>query len=659
LSGWLSISLRLRLLIGIGIGWLVLVVALLGYSHLSGGALARHENLVHLEYEAQLLADQLSRELEERQRVMARLADEIDIADPALGERLRAQQPLLALFDRLMVFDAEGRPVADWPPFPEGGPAISQRDYFRHVKAFRRPHVSEPYRGGETGIDQVMVIHPLLDEAGNFLGLVGGNTSLRDGAAYLNLRGRRLGEAGHVMLATAEGQVISHLDEAWLMQRLPGPDTHPLVDQALLGWQGSGEVATLSGEPALAAFRQVWPADWVVAVYLPLDQVQAPIRRYGRELRWVGALSVALMLPLLWWLLGLGLGPLHRLERQIGRVGQGKAERLELNTGMVELAQVAETFNRLEASRREAMESLESREAFLQAVLASSPVGMFLTDPRGQVSYLNPALTRLSGIELDDYRPLDWLRRVHPEDRRAFLLGWRDALARGGALTQRYRFRMPDGQWRWLEVHGSRVSGAGRGLGYVGLVQDITERHERERRQRWEAEHDALTGCLNRRGFARRLAVACELSRRRADHPLALVMLDLDHFKVVNDSAGHVAGDRLLQEVADALGQAVRDEDAVARLGGDEFAILLASAPPPVAREVAERIRLRLAGLAFEQEGRVFRISASLGVAMFEGEEGDSDRALMDRADRASYLAKSGGRNRVVMAEEATSDLPR
>ncbi|QTF91798.1 diguanylate cyclase [Halomonas sp. BM-2019] len=659
MSGWLSISLRLRLLIGIGLGWLVLVAALIGFSSLNGGALARHENLVHLEYEAQLLADQLSRELAERQRVMARLAEQLDIADPALEARLRDQQPLLALFDRLMVFDAEGRPVADWPPFPGGGPAIGQRDYFRHVKAFRRPHVSEPYRGGETGVDQVMVIHPLLDAAGGFLGLVGGNSSLRDGAAYLNLHGRRLGEAGHVMLATADGQVISHPEEAWLMRRLPGADTHPLLDRALLGWQGGGEGLTLAGEPALVAFRQVWPAGWVVAVYLPLEQFQAPIRRYARDLRWVGTLSVVLMLPLLWWLLGLGLGPLHRLERQIARVGQGKAQRLELNTNMVELTQVAEAFNRLEASRREAMESLESREAFLQAVLASSPVGMFLTDLRGQVTYLNPALTRLSGIALADYRSLTWLRRVHPEDRSAFLLGWRDALARGGALSQLYRFRTPDGEWRWLEVYGSRVSGVGRGLGYVGLVQDITERHERERRQRWEAEHDALTGCLNRRGFARRLAAACERSRRRADHPLALVMLDLDRFKVVNDSAGHVAGDRLLQAVAEALGEAVRDEDAVARLGGDEFALLLAASPPETACEVAERIRRRLVGLAFEHEGRVFRISASLGVAMFEGEEGDSDRALMERADRASYLAKSGGRNRVVMAEEATSDLTR
>ncbi|WP_445000696.1 sensor domain-containing diguanylate cyclase [Halomonas mongoliensis] len=655
MTGWLNLSLRLRLLIGIGLGWLVLVVALLGYSHLSGSSLTRHENLVHLEYEAQLVADQLSRELVERKRTLALLAEGLDIEDPELAARLREQRPLLALFDRLMVFDAEGLPVADWPPFPEGGPHIGERYYFQHVKAFRRPWVSEPFRGGETRIDQVMVIQPLLGEQGEFLGILGANTSLRDGQAYLNLRSRRLGEAGHVLLATAEGQVISHPDESRLMRALPGPDTHPLIDQALLGWQGSGEVATLDGRPALAAFRQVWPANWVVGVFLPMEQVKAPIRRYARELRWVGIGSVALMLPLLWWLLGLGLHPLHRLERQIARVGQGKAQRLELRTGMVELRQVATAFNRLETSRREAIESLESREAFLKAVLASSPVGMFLTDPQGHVNYINPALARLTGNDLVEYRPLAWLRRVHPEDRSAYLAGWREALRQGGDLTESYRLRGAEGDWRWLEVHASPVSGGGGVLGYVGLMQDVTDRQERERRQRWEAEHDALTRCLNRRGFGRRLAAACELSRRRADHSLALVMLDLDHFKEVNDSAGHAVGDELLQRVAELLEEAVRDEDAVARLGGDEFALLLADAPDAVALEVAERVRSRLAALDFSHDGRRFRVSASLGVAMFQRD--DDDRTLMARADKASYAAKQGGRNRVVMARGAPADL--
>lgn len=149
MTGWLNLSLRLRLLIGIGLGWLVLVVALLGYSHLSGSALTRQENLVHLEYETELVADQLSRELIERKRILGLLAGEIEIDDPELEVRLREQRPLMALFDRLMVFDAEGHPVADWPPFPAGGPEIGERPYFQHVKAFRPPGSANPIAAGK------------------------------------------------------------------------------------------------------------------------------------------------------------------------------------------------------------------------------------------------------------------------------------------------------------------------------------------------------------------------------------------------------------------------------------------------------------------------------------------------------------------------------
>ncbi|MGM0926456.1 MAG: sensor domain-containing diguanylate cyclase [Pseudomonadota bacterium] len=646
----LPLSLRTRLLLGIGLGWLALVAALLAYSHLSGGKLTRHDNLVHLEYEARLVADQMTRELAERQGLLARLAQEIDLDDPKLVERLRRQHPLLAMFDRLMVFDAEGKPVADWPPFAEGGPTIAERPYFKRVRAFRRPLVTEPYSGGETAIEQVMVVQPLLGEQGEFLGILGGNTALRDGEAYLNLRGRYLGEAGHVLLMTAEGQVISHPDPERLMLPLENLEDRPLLDQALLGWQGGGATFTLDGEPALASFRQVWAADWVVGVYLPLDQVKAPLRRYAAELRWVGIGTVLLMLPLLWWLLGLGLRPLRRLERQIARIGRGESQRLELATGMQELRQLEEAFNRLEGQRRAVHASLEAREAFLRAVLASSPVGMFIADTRGHVSYLNPALEHLTGVSLSSYRPLAWLRRIHPEDRAGFLAGWREALARGSALQQHYRLRGPTGDWRRLDVQASRVVQGGCPLGFVGLIRDVTDHHERERRHRWEAEHDALTGSLNRRGFLRRLADACRLGIAH-ETPRALVMLDLDHFKTVNDRAGHAVGDALLQQVARVLGEVVREEDHVARLGGDEFAVLLAPAPHDASLHVAERIREALARMVFEHAGERYVVSASVGVAMLTAED-ESPEALMERADQASYRAKRLGRNRVVMAEE-------
>ncbi|RDB43819.1 hypothetical protein DU490_05250 [Halomonas sp. DQ26W] len=140
-------TLRSRLLLGVSLGWLVLVAALLAYSHLSGGALAQRENLTHLEYEAQLIANHLERSIRVRQQALARLRYSLVLDDGDLFTQLQRQEGLLALFDRLMVFDAQGEPVAAWPPFEHGGPTIASRDYFKHVRGFRRPHVSEPYVG--------------------------------------------------------------------------------------------------------------------------------------------------------------------------------------------------------------------------------------------------------------------------------------------------------------------------------------------------------------------------------------------------------------------------------------------------------------------------------------------------------------------------------
>ncbi len=647
MSGWLLSTLRSRLLLGVSLGWLVLVAALLGYSHLSGGSLAQQENLTHLEYEAQLIAGQLERSIRERQQALARLRPSLDLTDDDLFSQLQRQEGLLALFDRLMVFDAEGEPVAAWPPFAHGGPNIAGRDYFRHVRGFRRPHVSEPYVGGETGIPQVMVIEPLLDDEGRFLGILGGNASLHDGNSFVNLRSQRIGDDGHVLLATAQGQVISHPDPRLLMAPVPDESRFPLLDRALYGWEGSGMGEQLDGQPALMAFRQVWSADWVVGVFLPLSQANAPIQRYATELRWVGLATVMLMLPLLWWLLGLGLAPLHRLERQIERVGRGDAKRLKLHTTMSELQQVAEAFNRLETQRRDALASRAAREAFLQAVLASSPAGMFLADMEGRVNYVNPALEEISGFDLATSRTSEWVRRVHPDDRAAFIENWRATLESGEDHRQQYRFLRGHEQF-WLEAQVSRVELEGTALGFVGMIQDITERHERETRQRWEAEHDPLTGCLNRRGFESRLEEACAMHRRESDKVLSLIMMDLDHFKPVNDTAGHAAGDELLRLIGELLQESVREQDAVARLGGDEFALLLPACPLERATEIAERIRQGIEAIEFQVDGHRFRVTASIGVSNLGVDDRDGG-PLVKRADRASYRAKHQGRNQVIV----------
>jgi diguanylate cyclase (GGDEF)-like protein len=159
-----------------------------------------------------------------------------------------------------------------------------------------------------------------------------------------------------------------------------------------------------------------------------------------------------------------------------------------------------------------------------------------------------------------------------------------------------------------------------------------------------QADRDHLTGVLNRAAFYRKAAAYC------ADGPASVLLIDIDHFKAINDGYGHAAGDCALRLVASTLQAALRPDDLLGRVGGEEFAILLAEMPLPLALAIAERARGAIAGLSKRTaDGSLITLSISVGVAQFAA--GTSLDAALDRADAAMYSAKRSGRNRVMAAE--------
>ncbi|MDA0234008.1 MAG: diguanylate cyclase [Proteobacteria bacterium] len=162
----------------------------------------------------------------------------------------------------------------------------------------------------------------------------------------------------------------------------------------------------------------------------------------------------------------------------------------------------------------------------------------------------------------------------------------------------------------------------------------------------WQARHDPLTGLANRRAFEERIEQAVRAHRRSGDQ-ITLFYIDLDHFKVVNDSCGHAAGDRLLSELGALLKGRLRSEDEVFRIGGDEFAAILRGCGREDARRIAEGLCEAIAAHAFESDGRAFRVGASIGLARMDPDLQEAD-ALMIAADQACYAAKHGGRGHVV-----------
>ena len=203
-----------------------------------------------------------------------------------------------------------------------------------------------------------------------------------------------------------------------------------------------------------------------------------------------------------------------------------------------------------------------------------------------------------------------------------------------------------DRNQRVLRLSGKpvlRLDGLFQGYRIVGL--DVTEAHLRSQQLAHQATHDVLTELVNRREFEHRLEHALN-SAREHNTPCALCYLDLDRFKLVNDTAGHMAGDAILKQVGQVLTHHIRSRDTLARIGGDEFALLLDNCPMEKAAEIAEALVGAVQGLCFEWEGRSYHVGASVGLVAIRA-EAESTAQLLAQADLACYAAKGGGRNRV------------
>jgi len=238
----------------------------------------------------------------------------------------------------------------------------------------------------------------------------------------------------------------------------------------------------------------------------------------------------------------------------------------------------------------------------------------------------------------------EFTQLIHPEDRERCDALHRAALERGQSFANEYRLVGHDGQLLWIAARGVPMREAsGKVHRMIGVSQDITERKRQEEEVRFLAYHDSLTGMPNRRLLDDRLKQAVYLAQRR-DTKVAVMLIDLDDFKQVNDSVGHRAGDAVLREVAQRLAGCVRKADTLARHGGDEFVVVI----PDLQLEadcqiVAEKI-LHALTPEFQADGRHFNLGASIGISIFPSDAGDGD-ALLRNADAAMYRAKQLGKN--------------
>lgn len=292
----------------------------------------------------------------------------------------------------------------------------------------------------------------------------------------------------------------------------------------------------------------------------------------------------------------------------------------------------------------------EFRIAFHQSV-----VGMVKLDREGRFTQANEALAQILGRPLQELRALRLADVLHPDDLvvdTAGVIDWvrlRDAGER--------RFVRPGGEVRWVRWTASVVAArTGRSERVFVLAEDVSEAHELACEIAHQASHDELTGLINRREIARRLGLALGGVPGGRRHTLCFI--DLDQFKLVNDTCGHEAGDRFLCQFAHRVATQLRRDDWVGRLGGDEFAVLLHDTGLDEAEAAMARIQASLGENAFRWNGRMFALNCSIGVAEINDDAVDVDW-LLRAADAACYVAKEEGRNRIRCYRDTDPSLSR
>ena len=218
------------------------------------------------------------------------------------------------------------------------------------------------------------------------------------------------------------------------------------------------------------------------------------------------------------------------------------------------------------------------------------------------------------------------------------------------------RTHLPSGVVRVLRDSGKPVfDAAGRCLGYRGATRNVTEAHSLSEKISYQATHDALTGFINRRTFEERVQRVIDSARRDGSHHV-LCYLDLDQFKVINDTCGHVAGDAVLRQLATLLLERVRTRDTLARLGGDEFAIIMEHCSLEQGKAVAEKVRAAVGGYPFSWSEAQFKLGVSIGVVPIDEGSADGPETL-GAADSACYIAKEQGRNRIHVSQSGDLHL--
>ncbi|KAF1046014.1 diguanylate cyclase [Xylophilus sp.] len=547
-----------------------------------------------------------------------------------------------------------------------------EREYLLRALIERKPAVSGPIAGGG-GAPRVMFTMPMLHGDGRFLGVVGGSLRLQS----QDLLPASMGLPGHVqsrlVVFARDGTILSHPDPSRLLGR--AADEPGLAD-AYAAWAAEDRPVVADGRAqllpqAVVALAGMPLPQWMVARITPRPQVLGPLEAL-RQRAWAVTAAAAGSCAVLAGLLVAGwmrpIGALRRRMQQLhGEGGDGGAlpPHADWPHAGGEAGALVAAVRDLAVAHDRDRQALAVLADQLMAILHNAPVGILHNAPvgilhnapvgilvsrRGRLEMAGRHACQLFGYTAAELQ--GWpARMLYPSDDAFAELREkvREDFAVHGFFDGEVLLLRKDGSPFWVHLVGHEVESAGGGDGRrIWILEDITAQRDARQRLSWTATHDALTQLVNRREFEQRLLHCLAPHGVGAGGEAAVLYVDLDRFKDVNDHAGHAAGDDVLCHLARLMESQVRGSDTVARMGGDEFAILLAGCTVARAAVIAESLRAAIAGWQPQYLGRVFALGVSVGVTAIDtGMTTPAD--VLHAAGMACHAAKRAGRNQVVV----------
>ena len=622
---------------------------------------------------ASFMAQEVNHELSDRLEALAIVAGSVTpdmLVNTAAMQAMLEQRPLLhRLFNSgVVAFQLDGTAIAEIP-LGTGRIGVNNMDVDTIAAALKegKTTVGRPRIGKRFAVPMLAMTVPIRDSRGKVIGALAGTTELDKPNFLDKITANRYGKTGGYRLVSPRHRmIVTAPDKGLIMKTLPATGGNPTIDRFMQGHEGFALMVDPYGTEVLAAAKGVPVADWYVAALLPTDEAFAPIRAMQQRMLLATIVLTLLAGLLTWWMVRRQLAPmLAAVETLAAMSNTDQPPRGLPITRQDEVGQLIGGFNRLLATLARREDATKEALERLQKIASHVPGIVFQfrrrVDGSACLPYASQALREIYRVDpeqvRDDAAPI--FAAVHPDDLPDHLASIEASARNLTPWTSQYRLQFAGEPDRWLLGNALPQAEPDGSVLWHGFVSDVTERRKAEEKINDLAFFDQLTGLPNRTLLLDRLRQTLAASSRGGSYG-ALLFIDLDNFKTLNDTLGHDMGDLLLTQVARRLTLCVREGDTVARLGGDEFVVVLAGlgsneADAGIASEtVAEKILATLSQ-PYLLGKTPHHSTASIGVTLFRGDLATIDD-LMKQADLAMYKSKSAGRH-VVRFFDPTMEL--